>query len=614
MKPVSEIKFGFSDAENYRRRENKDLFNRIFLKNDALDAICQRNTFFLIGEKGTGKTAYAVYLSNSPYRGNKSLHRFIRETDYQKFISLRRENRLTLSDYTDIWRIIIYMLLADAIYDSNTKSGFGFTSPRLKSLKDAVDEYYDNAFSSEIPVALQFVEDSKRAAEIVAKHVPLTARLGSETQSRSTIAGDRFQTNLLYLKREFEDALAAVRLTDNHILFIDGVDIRPSSVPYNEYLDCVKGLANAVWSINNDFFPSVRDSQGRLRAVLLLRPDIFNSLGLQNRNTKLKDNSVVLNWNTNYTTHRSSDLFRLADRMFSAQQDTPQPIGRCWDHYFPFDATNVLDQHGYHTSFILFLRYSFHRPRDILTLLDFLRDAYVVTTDTGAVFKYEDLFAPDFRRRYGEYLLGEIKDSLSFYYDDAEYDLFLKFFEYLEGASRFSYDKFLEAFDQFTTYLQAEGTRRASFMRSAEEFLQFLYDQNILCYLEQTNDERFIRWCFLERSPSNISPKIKLDVDYEIHYGLANVLNTGKPFKRRKVRPQSSKNTKAAQFSVGKIKIYQADRKSGFIVQEGLPVDIYFGFEAVLGSPKLKKGQAVKYVLKKGDRGRLIATNISVTE
>jgi len=32
MKPISEIIFGFSDAENYRRRENKELFNKFFVR------------------------------------------------------------------------------------------------------------------------------------------------------------------------------------------------------------------------------------------------------------------------------------------------------------------------------------------------------------------------------------------------------------------------------------------------------------------------------------------------------------------------------------------------------------------------------------------------------
>ena len=68
MKTVKKLVFGFNDAENYRRRENRQLFNDIFVKDNNLDKLLALNTYFLIGEKGTGKTAYAVYLANNEYK------------------------------------------------------------------------------------------------------------------------------------------------------------------------------------------------------------------------------------------------------------------------------------------------------------------------------------------------------------------------------------------------------------------------------------------------------------------------------------------------------------------------------------------------------------------
>ena len=54
--------FGFSDAANYKRRVNKELFQQFFVQNEYLDALLSPNTTFLIGEKGTGKTAYGPFL------------------------------------------------------------------------------------------------------------------------------------------------------------------------------------------------------------------------------------------------------------------------------------------------------------------------------------------------------------------------------------------------------------------------------------------------------------------------------------------------------------------------------------------------------------------------
>ncbi|MFQ3018137.1 ORC-CDC6 family AAA ATPase, partial [Neisseria meningitidis] len=115
MKPLKTLEFGFVDAANYRRRENKDLFNRIFVKGEYLDELCEPNISFLIGEKGTGKTAYAVYLTNNFYKNIHATTKFVRETDYSKFIQLKKARHLTVSDFTSIWKVILYLLISNQI-------------------------------------------------------------------------------------------------------------------------------------------------------------------------------------------------------------------------------------------------------------------------------------------------------------------------------------------------------------------------------------------------------------------------------------------------------------------------------------------------------------------
>ena len=104
MLAIPELNFGFSDAENYKNKEHKQLFNQIFVRTAEIDKLCDSNIYFLIGEKGTGKTAYALYFVNNAYKNNLSVINYIRETEYQKFVALKRERHLTLSDYTNIWK------------------------------------------------------------------------------------------------------------------------------------------------------------------------------------------------------------------------------------------------------------------------------------------------------------------------------------------------------------------------------------------------------------------------------------------------------------------------------------------------------------------------------
>ena len=123
LAPAS-LDLGFADAENYRRRENRELLNTVFIKNRFLEDLLKPSTFFLIGEKGTGKTAFSVFLANNNYRQTKSVLKYVRETEYDKFVSLKTTKNLVLSDYRTIWRVIVLLLLAKSVEKNNLEWQF----------------------------------------------------------------------------------------------------------------------------------------------------------------------------------------------------------------------------------------------------------------------------------------------------------------------------------------------------------------------------------------------------------------------------------------------------------------------------------------------------------
>ena len=125
MKSILDLNLGFGDAENYKQRENKELFNEIFVRNKYLDELLMPSKYFLIGEKGTGKTAYSVYLSNNNYKETIAQIKYLRETDYQKFIALKQDKQLQLSDYAAIWKVIILLLLAKSLRKQELDGVFG---------------------------------------------------------------------------------------------------------------------------------------------------------------------------------------------------------------------------------------------------------------------------------------------------------------------------------------------------------------------------------------------------------------------------------------------------------------------------------------------------------
>jgi hypothetical protein len=325
-KPFSELNLGYSNAENYRRRENKELLAKYFVQDHYLDRVLDPSVYFLIGEKGTGKTAYATFLQNNDYRNHKAWIYDVRQTEYQKFLELKKKEHLVLSQYGDVWHVLLLMSIASSILYRSGTPDFLKRFTKLNGLKKAIDEFYDNAFAPELVKMLSFVESGEVSASLVAKYGGSGADVGAKKLVEIHDSKSLFQINLLKIRKAFETAIAALKLDSNYIIFIDGIDVRPGDIAYADYFDCVRGLIEAIWAINNDFLANVKDSAGRIRVVLLVRPDIFLKTGLHNVNTKIRDNSVFLNWITTYKDYRTSLLFRVADRLLAVQQDTPSKV------------------------------------------------------------------------------------------------------------------------------------------------------------------------------------------------------------------------------------------------------------------------------------------------
>lgn len=362
--PVPRLNLGSIDAVNYRTKEDKDFFSKVLHRETFLHEIILRKKYFLIGEKGTGKTSYAVFLNNSEYENTLSRIVSLSETDYRRFLQLKLSGKFDISSFTDIWRVILLLLVSDGI-QNRFKAG-PFSTEKFDNLMSAINEYYHSAFRPEVEQSLNFVENSEFAAKIMAKYL----EVGRKDTAESSINFPSFQVNLAYLQKLFQDAIASLHLKKDFILFVDGLDIRPDQINYEQYIECIRGLANAVWELNTEFFGGIKDSRGGIKIVLLIRPDILDHVGFHNLNAKVHDNGVVLNWITTYDNFKNSPIFRLVSGTLAKQQDVGSLTDfGVWKHYFPYDYDNLRVAEKMDDPFVGILRYSFYRPRDIIRYL-----------------------------------------------------------------------------------------------------------------------------------------------------------------------------------------------------------------------------------------------------
>lgn len=527
--PVKDLNTGSIDAINYTSRHEKEFLNRIFFKDNFLEKLLEPKRYFLIGEKGTGKTAYAAFLTNNQYKNTLARITGMTSTDYSKFIRLKELGHLQMSEFIDIWKVILLMLIAQHIRDFQPNSLTQYF--KFSNIQSAIDQYYCKAFSPEIVNALEFVEHAEKSAEIIAN----ISRVGAKISQNITKKGSGFQTNLLFIEKAFKEAVGGIKLDQDHIIFIDGIDVRPTSVELKTYIECIRGLALAAWSLNTDFLSNIRGSKGRVKIVVLLRPDIFNAIIFHNANGKLRDNSVVLNWQTEYKDYRTSRLFKLIDRTLSKQEGQPKglEIGVAWDHYFPYKLVNMRIAEQTDNPFIGFLRTSFYRPRDIISYLDIMKSHVVQHKETSLTFS-DDIYVKC-QSDYSEYLLAEVKDHLAFYYTEADFEELIGFFKFLKGNMRFNWDSFRDAYTKNRDSNKHRTLTIKQLTDGPEAFLQFLYSLNVIGYNEKTDDKmaNFVHWSFRDRTPTILNPKIPPGLGnagfrpYTVHSGLARSLKVG---------------------------------------------------------------------------------------
>lgn len=532
MKAFSEIDLGYGDAANYKNnRKYKDLFSKVFVRDEKLDRLMRDDTYYLIGDKGTGKTAYSVFLENNEYQNTQSKVVNLEATDYKIFLNLRRLGFLQLSDFNRIWKIILLLMTAESIQKENISSFGPKRSALFEELKSKIDNYYENAYVPEIASTIKYIFDEacSMQAGLSFNAIGLGSNLQGSISDKlvTEYTVQKFQNNLADMERQFCAAFSRLKINKNKFLFIDSIDIKLDEFSEPEYQACIQGLANAIWSVNTDVFRAMPEADGFLKVVLSIRTDMFSKLNLHNQANKVRDNSVLLDWRTTYQSYSTSPLFQLCNNLLA--YNNPIENGQtAWDYYFPwFTASTNIERRENDSSFINCLRLSLSRPRDMISIMKAIQRQNK-KSGSGAVSTLLDFKNDDTENEISNYYIDEAKDWCLHKFSDQEFITLTFFFQFLDGKSRFDYQEFRCAFD---AYQKQVGDRKMGIFEElldADDFLQLLYDLNMICYYDKDNKGRDLyRFCYREREIYNLSPKVKLNSVYGVHYALLKALNLG---------------------------------------------------------------------------------------
>jgi len=523
MKIINQLVAPSVDATDYTSPDKKVFFKESYLATSFSDKACEQNCYYFVGEKGTGKTALAFHIQNDEPRNINAKLLPISEAQYTRFINLKLAGKLSYTDYPIIWRATILYLICKLIIQKR-KRWYHKLTYKFHNLEKAIMSYDKDAHIPELEYVIEFATSLSEGGKL-SGNIPEALKVAFESSETNSIKTTQtsIKASLLECEKILKDSLSGLKLKKQIVLFLDGIDAKPGGIEFSEYQKCISGLADAAWSLNKDFFSCMEHSPQKPRVVLLLRPDVFDSLNLHNSNCKLTDNSVVFDWSTSKQGYKNSDLYKMSNKYFISQNTD----GSGWEEYF--QDVGIPNKNK---SYRKLLRISYQRPRDVFSAIKILLDIHKKEGRSNTrFFSGQDIHSPEFTKVYSQYLLGEVKNYANYYISNSQFDVLISFFQLFDGNSTFTEGEFENAFNKFKIRNEKETNETPSITKDYISFLQFWYDVNVIGYKERIAEERnnFYHWSYRERNALNVMPKIKKGCVYIIHPGISKAIDIGKP-------------------------------------------------------------------------------------
>lgn len=529
MKKAKDLFIPSHDAIDYnsigKRREQ---FLKMYNCTSHFERLMEKNCYFIIGDKGSGKTALALYHQlHSPDNCSSNLIS-INTTQYKQFIMLKINKKLEFTDYASIWRATLLMLMSQFISQKSKKWIHKITK-KFSKIENAIKQYDSNSLLPQINTAIELATTLTAGGETNANAGNLGAKISAsqEESIKETTEQIRFYIN--ESEKNLKEALSDLKLSNDFIIFLDGLDARPFDILQEEFDYCIKGLYDALWQLNTEFFPRIKDSKGRMRFCLLIRPDIFESLNIYNSNSRVSDNSVYLNWITTESEYLNQNLYKTINKYFCYQNENDPTCG--WNAYFPQRNSNTNNNF-----FVHLLKNTFIRPRDYFSAIEILINLCKDSNIENESFPNTIITSDTFNRRLSDYILGEIKNYLNFYISNSDYSEYIKFFDFLDGKSRFSWDEYMKYYNDFFNYMEKANVEKRCYYETPIKLLQFFYEANLIGYYQKPTDgsKTFIFWSYREKTINNLNPKVRENASYIVFEGVRKALNIGKSFKNPK--------------------------------------------------------------------------------
>lgn len=477
---LKKIDMGKNDAK-------LDSLEKYFYDCGHVDQIKRQNKFFIIGRKGSGKSAIACYVKK--HIEDKLCVDVIsfRDIPTQLMEQFYDERFSASNKYVALWNFIISVELSKIILDSTDTAVS--TREKLKNFLELINP--------------SLKEDPKDYLNKVRTLGWSFAAKGfgmkSETQySEAPVSVIDYTNDLI------NELIKGTPVNSNFHLFFDELD--DNYQDNEDYKNMIIALFKSSMDLNSKFL----DYGKKVSVVILLRDDIYEKLTYSDKN-KWRDFGVFLDWTpSKFKNWDEQELFKIANERIGASIDGDAKVEKnYWNEIFT--SENIQENVN---AFDYIISRTFFRPRDIIQYVKSALDVAINQKKNiidKSVIEETDL-------KYGEWFKGELVDELSPVIPNIQ-EIFNVF------KINYKYLFFKKDIDDIF------NRHKLNTKYSTSELLQILYDYSII---GQFMDTKFP--VFKYRNPNiSLNDENKMCLHYGLRCGLGFLNEPKKKIKNNQI-------------------------------------------------------------------------------
>lgn len=330
------------EISRWKLEAKLDNVTRYFFHVPALVTIISGDASYVIGRKGTGKTALAQYISETPISSQFVTTLSFKNFPFNDLYKLENNSFTRPNQYITAWKLIIYSFIC-----------------RMMSDNAAIDPLIRQKILKVFPTT-----DNDNLSAMIGRWV--SGDLGFSIAGTGVTLGNLFQKkNEATIQQKVENLEAFILKhidQSQYFVLFDELDEDYKDIfetyKKSEYIDLLTSLFKAVQDVRS----SLTKRGPSVYPVVFLRDDIYDLIQDSDKN-KWRDLTVQLEW----TPAGIKDL--LAFRIAKAIKIDQEEFNHTWYSLFETDAVPYSDGKKQISSFDFITRSTQGRPRDYIRYL-----------------------------------------------------------------------------------------------------------------------------------------------------------------------------------------------------------------------------------------------------